>query len=550
MAATDEAIEFAHHLDGLTSYLRAILDLEDDNKVLTFVWDHEMIHEILNPFDSRSVYSGLLWYGLQCLRESAALNAGDQWRIIIPEGTRQELQEYLHRLLGRYASLLTANINPQSKELAVRSTANALRSFNRTDYREVLQAISQLKDVERTVAKLLVFLQRYARPLPFSPDDLPAESKSYYTARLETKRKLADDIKRNDADALNLACIDKLAADNQGTSPALITATIAVQKAAKHLTNDPLFFALAASHIKRYPDRGARRRAINRALVRLQDLVNHSDDLRQQPGKAFTRRSDVREFLTALVGLRKEPYLMDIAILMTEAQQAVQTSAVQTARVAREFATLRMLSGASPEYVIERVNAALAGQLMPQNESDLKWITPNSINEEPQALVTGPYGAVIEAAQIPEGLAIAWRTYEALDGFFDNVQKLATAGGDRITSLSLRYSGRLETKTIAVSTTGDYRFHSGMIISEEKSTLIRADLGNVRAWYHPGEIVFGDDLLGDRSSSTKQKETRMAVHIYSHSFCSLSAQLVARTSTRYIDGQRLASCLEGCFPTQ
>jgi hypothetical protein len=545
--ALNQAVGGIGLLERLGAYLRLFLELENERKTLVFVWDHEMIHELLHPFESKSVYSGLLWYGLQSLRDSASLGDADSWRVIIPEGTKQELQNYLSRLLEKYDLLLKGSAPDDSDKPATAGALELLGPFDRKDYKEVLRAISQLKDLERAVAKLLVLFQRYARPLPFGRDDVPFDSMAFYIARLERNRKLARDISRNEADALNLACTDKLASDDHNISPVLITATGAVRAADKHLTNDPLFFALAAHYIRLHPTPEARRRVIGKAVAHIQNLINRAGDARVGSDEPFTPRAGVAEFLVDLVNLAADPFLIDLANLSFEAQQATNISAAQVRSAAQEIAALRMRSGKNPEHIIDIVRAALSARLSGPQLPELNWAEPFEITEEPQTLVDAESGPVVEAAKIPEGIAVAWRTYEDLDGFFDNLNKFASESRDRVGAFALRYAGRLGVKTVIPDNRDRTCVKTDVIASEQKSTLIRADLSDATVWYHPGDFVFGDELYEDGPPESRPAPTRMALHIYSAHLCALSARLVARTSTRGIDGGRLATSLEKCF---
>lgn len=537
MNPADEAVKFAQQLDSLGGYVTSLLDMEKDHRDLVFLWDHEMIIEIMYPWQTNSVYSGLLWLGLENLREASQLSAGGTWRIVIPEGTRVELERTLLRMADKYSSLLS---KASSTDLAssVSSLDQALMEFkDRSEYHDVVATASQLQNLDHTVGRLILFLQRYARPIPFSLNSVDSSQIEYYRRKLERERKQATDLLRNEADALNLACAEMLPDEETSVVPALITATGAVLRRGKPWARDPMFFALSTHFKKQHPTLESRRRILQRMQVHIQDMVNRTEDLATS---GSFRRHEVPEFLRALDALKSDPFFMEVAAFTAQARQAILTASAQAQTIAEEFTMLRMKHGGSPKVLIERLLGAF-GESSPSSNS-FRWTPADNITDEVGPLLSNGDTQVIEAALLPGGIALSWESMETLDDFFTEIGKFCSASRTAMRQVAFRYASRSGVSVEPVNDADDYRSVIKRQHADEKSTLIRVDTNHAKFWFDPGELHFEIEL-----GKVATRRTKFAMHLYDGSIAELAAQFVCRTASIFIPMQPLSKVLSNAL---
>jgi hypothetical protein len=218
--------ELAKTLDTIASYLIKVRELtksRKNNLSLVFAWDWEMLHEIVYEEETRSVFSTLLLYGLQCLRECKTDD--DEYRILIPEGTRRELLRDLKRLvndLRKTGSVIDAATGGgRNNPLKTRVPLFAGNS----DWQDVLKALSVFSYTEHRIERLLMVLDTFAIPSPLPAARIPNEKVRYYLQQMDRSRPRHKYKQRNEADAYNLAMVDELsdiaARKNRGPAVAL-----------------------------------------------------------------------------------------------------------------------------------------------------------------------------------------------------------------------------------------------------------------------------------------------------------------------------------------
>ena len=540
----DEAIQFSQQLEGLGGYIANLLELEQGQKDLVFLWDHEMIFEILFPWQANSVYSGLLWYGLECLRESSRLSAGNSWRVILPEGTRIELEQTLSRMMDKYSALQRRSI-PSDDTLLVASLNESLGEFKEhPEYRDVVSAAAQLRNLDHAVARLILFLQRYARPVPFAPTVIEKTQVEYCVGKLRRERKLWAEQSRNDADGVNLACAEALSELEPTTVPTLITATGAVLRKGHPWAKDPLFFALAAHFSRQHPVREARRRILKRNQTHILELVNQTSDmaeaasLRRREAPASSRRHEVPEFLRALGSLQADPFLMEVAALTAEARQAVLTAAQQASDLANELTVLRFTSGGSPQAIIERLMRSFGDSAV--SLDSLRWKQPEEITDEVGDILAQDNAVLIEGCRVEGGIAVSWESVDPLDEFLHGISKFCAESGTYVEAVAFRYASGpgLEVKRLSERNTVDLPSLVKRSARAEKSTLVRVDTTLAKFWFDPGDLHFETQF-----EQGILRRSKFAIHVYRQRVSGLAAQFVCRTATRLISSAALADVL-------
>src|ERR1035437_10236969 len=202
-----EAGEKATHLaKGLRLLAKYLADVRDDcdssSAELRFAWDWEMLREAIYPNSPGSVFSGVLWYGLECLEASSAVR--DDWKILMPEGTRKELLGFLTGLLSSYKkhNRRLSNAAPTLNEVYL-SLGSGNAFVERPEWKQILLQISSLMRIDQAIDRLLLILQRYARPTPAGNEKSLSGKVVYFSERLGRARSRPQDHQRNEADALN-----------------------------------------------------------------------------------------------------------------------------------------------------------------------------------------------------------------------------------------------------------------------------------------------------------------------------------------------------------
>jgi len=558
----------ASSLKTLANYL--LLAKEDAEKEFTFLWDWEMIFEAVYPFASSSIYSGILWYGLECLHLSEHTD-DVSWRIVIPEGSRDELRVHLERVRTKYQTILdrpeVQSLQPQDVDALANDPA-----YDRPDYKIVNRDLAQLRTLDLAMARLLHLLRTYARPLPYTLEQVPQTAISYYKERLGTLRKDADDIERNNADALNLASTEllgPLSATDQKRQAALITATKAVAKRAPSLARDPIFFGLTAILRKNFPNRRQREQVIMnmigslyRIITNLRRMAPPGDDedysltqLREESeavvavgetpeidalieelslerperlrSGALTSRYELRTFTEAIDTLRSDPTLVLLSTLMSQASQAARSAHFQSVSIAKDLEVLRGGSRGGADGIISQILASLEVPRKPDDDA-FEWerLAVDSAVMK-YTLVDKSKRPVLEAEKLETGIAVQWSTYDALDEFCDAAKGLAReVNHEETVGVLVRLYHQVGVKTDEVAHVGDLQQSLRKMTDNEKLSLLRLDFGDARLWFRPGDM-----FTAVEDADAVLQPTRIAFHAYRHDSLTAFGSFVSATSS-------------------
>ena len=578
MEAPDMAIQ--DRIVGLEASLRKLADYlvlinRETSGEITFLWDFEMIFEAIYPFASSSVYSGVLWYGLECLRQAS--DTGDiSWRIVIPEGSRRELEAHLEHVRERYVAILK---RPEVRALQTSDNEWLSKSpeYNRPDYKPVSKRIDQLRTFDEAIHRLLRLLRTYARPMPYSPGELPQGLTTFYQDRIGAARREAGDAARNEADALNLANTDLLNPPSDNTKRAtLITATRAVTQSGREMVRDPIFFALTAILHKNFPIRKHRTRVIEGMIARLYSMagrihaetsgqdaedrpvplmlpVNEADsgDLDESTSEidglvhdlspesqerihkgALTKRYEMRAFMSALEYLYRDPVLVLLTDLMSQANQAATSARFQSKSIDSELEVSSDLSGIGLDGMIGAVLDALKPP--PRISLSLRWeirTTPDSDSRyallgESKVLGTTTT-AVLEGNKLQSGISADWRSFDSLPEFCAAAARVVRA---------LHYQGEIAVLVRLQEQPGAITESLKSISAIErwlkdatdgtKLSLLRLDVGTARIWFDPGELYTEADF-----ANVEMRSTRFAMHAYDEAVLEAFGTFVSDTST-------------------
>ena len=569
MVTQERISDLASSLKTLANYL--LLVREDSIKEFTFLWDWEMIYEAVYPFSSSSIYSGILWYGLDCLRQSEHLD-DLSWRIVIPEGSRDELPSHLERVRTRYRSILERQdlhtLRAQEGETLSQNSA-----FDRPDYKLMNRDLAQLHTLDQAMARLLYLLRTYARPLPYTLEQVPKSSINYYKDRLGTLRKDADDVLRNNADALNLASAELLGPPSasvlQGQA-ALITATRAVAKRAPSLARDPIFFALTAILRKSYPRRRHREQMIMNMISRLFSIITNLDRMvpssygeddpvsaqlpeeievsgavgetmeietmieglsLERPERlrsgALTSRHELRTFSEAIELLQSDSTLVLLSTLISQASQAARTAHFQSASIAKDLEVLRTSSRGGVDGIINQILASL--QPNPDfTDQQLRWERlSEDLSVSRYALLDNSQRPVLDAEKLKSGIAVAWSTLDALEEFcaaVGSLERELQLGGSIGVLVRLYDQDGARTDTIA--DLGGLMKSLQRLTDNEKLSLLRLDLGDARLWFDPGEL-----FTEVKDSDSVLRPTRVAIHVYRQDCLTAFGAFISATSS-------------------
>lgn len=290
-------------------------------------WDWEMVYEAIYPEKANSVYSGLLWYGLDCMESwSKKTKLGnEEWRVILPEGARQEMLVHLKKLLTRRQHGVR-----QLHILEVQSKVGLGLSLleKRGDWKDVLEYIRKLIHLDESINRIIVLLKRYVRPAPFDSAEIPKESFNEYNRQMKRMRKHSG--RSNAADAYNLATVDRLTTSSElgraSCKAYLITATKTVAAVAPLRVHDPFYFVFQAQVRNEHPEREDR---VNALMAIAASILRHRLARRQGYVEALPSpltRTNTKSFIHELDLLHDDPALFELGQMMSNAWQAVERS--------------------------------------------------------------------------------------------------------------------------------------------------------------------------------------------------------------------------------
>jgi hypothetical protein len=251
-------------LDQLTECLKT-----DSPEEEAFAWDWELIQEAVEFESNSAVYGGMLWYGLR--RSRSREDQGDDGRVMVAEGARRELYNYVTSVV-REASSVQRDMDLHAQASVSKFEDTRLRDFAKhPDWKSVLPVLGKALVIQQRLRRLITILEDFAKPAPLSFRDIPDHGVEFFKSSVSRNRQR--NTERNDeADAYNLATVEALRSTHTGTPVTLVTATRAVLAADASLTSNPFLFALKVELRKSYATPAARKDAV---LTMIMGLAKH-----------------------------------------------------------------------------------------------------------------------------------------------------------------------------------------------------------------------------------------------------------------------------------
>jgi hypothetical protein len=489
----------------LNKYLRHIQAVcEQTNEGPSYLIDWEMIQEAIEPADVEAVYSGVLWYALES--HEASDPSGARSKVFIPEGTRRELAQYLARLVSRFNatwSRVSLRAQQQTHPTSMDDLLQIVGSqsdYGRPDWKEVLQLVFELNRIGEAVDRLVLILKRYARPIPFNPEQISAPEVQFYERRLGRLRSDPNDAGRNRADALNLASLELMRSSESGQLAGLVTATRAVLTVGQQFTSDPVCFVLETAIRRHFPDPLQRQRMLEIMNARVLTLiVKLNEIIPEQPTEEPKRltRGTFSDFLESLKGLYDDPVLSEFARLFSMAIQAIENAVSQ----ARRLATDLQLPEDTREGglgSLHRKARLVADTLGPISApaAGLKWVRGADLeNVSRHTLVDSNNRVILAAERTASRLTLCWETYESISGFCEFVDRLVV-GSDTQTHFNafVRLPSICGLKHVAVSRVCEIPNEMSSFDTDLKASFVRIDWADSQFWYDFGEMYKTDRL--------------------------------------------------------
>ena len=540
-------------LQRLLKYLFWILEQSDEEHDMpNIAWDWEMFQEIIYPHYAGSVYSGVLWYGLECLR--AYSGEGEDWKIIIPEGTRRELLTHLKQLASKYTKRLKKVFDPEEQDKYLHKLENSVPSqWLRQDWKDILKEIIALQHMEHAIDRLLLLIRLYTRPAPFNSSNISANKVKYYKERLSRFRHESSDRTRNIADAYNLATIENFEGEgDEGQlveNAFLITATTAVNHSGPHLTRDPIYFAISMEMKRQYPDVKSRKKLILAALARIYSLLVRLGELPEQESDStdLTRRQDVKSFLTGLSNLYDDPVLSELGRLTTRAMKSVENVTSQTRQINTEMISLVKSSGRLGRLstFLKKVNMVFdgLGEKAEKENYGLTWIKSEEYECNNRYIMRSQNNEseiVMEAEKKDSLLTLRWITEDSLFNFFETFKKLSATvgftGPVHIFAREYNQPGTKDAIATKISTVPDV---IRRIAGNYKLSLLRFCLDQFSLWYEFGELI---DLEYTRNPLNL---SRIAMRFPLETDVHIIADFFEETSANWYPSKVIAEALDG-----
>jgi hypothetical protein len=405
-------------LQRSVQYLTRVHDSLDDRQHL-YLLDWDLLQEAIYPDKASSVYSALVWFALDCLESSSR---GDDWKPILPEGTRRELLHHLANLTGNASQALADQRIARSSEARERLIGTLPPEWQRPDWREVLGYLQQLYRANEAMHLLLLVISRYTRPCqPLNEEDL-AEEKRLYEKRLSRFRRKAS----NSADAQNLATAVLLspsdATGNARVRATLVTGSRTVWQAGDRKTADPFLFMVDAYYRRYQPDRHVRKKQLRSLISDLYKLLAEVDHVPEGQDENLMRE-ETPGFFAGLDALDNVA-LQELGRLLSTATQAVANARA----LAEQLATDELpgdFSGIANLSALKRRAQVIRDAVSSHDTSDLDWQeTFSSSQAKRYRLWAG--GADLLDLQIAEGdITLSWPTRRLMSDFLDTFREFA-----------------------------------------------------------------------------------------------------------------------------
>jgi len=247
---------------------------------------------------------------------------------------------------------------------------------------------------------------------------------------------------------------------------------------------------------------------------------------------ALTKRYEMRAFMSALEYLYRDPVLVLLTDLMSQANQAATSARFQSKSIDSELEVSSDLSGIGLDGMIGAVLDALKPP--PRISLSLRWeirTTPDSDSRyallgESKVLGTTTT-AVLEGNKLQSGISADWRSFDSLPEFCAAAARVVRA---------LHYQGEIAVLVRLQEQPGAITESLKSISAIErwlkdatdgtKLSLLRLDVGTARIWFDPGELYTEADF-----ANVEMRSTRFAMHAYDEAVLEAFGTFVSDTST-------------------